>query len=40
MLEKIKDEIDIDHLGNRRIRSVGELVENQREWVFTEWREQ
>ena len=25
-----KDEIDdIDHLGNRRIRSVGELVENQ-----------
>ena len=25
-----KDDIDdIDHLGNRRIRSVGELVENQ-----------
>ena len=25
-----KDEIDdIDHLGNRRVRSVGELVENQ-----------
>ena len=25
-----KDEVDdIDHLGNRRVRSVGELVENQ-----------
>ena len=25
-----KEEIDdIDHLGNRRVRSVGELVENQ-----------
>ncbi len=32
-LVKIKDELkegdDIDHLGNRRIRTVGELVENQ-----------
>ena len=25
---------DIDHLGNRRVRSVGELVENQ----TTHWR--
>ena len=24
-----KDVDDIDHLGNRRVRSVGELVENQ-----------
>ena len=25
-----RDEVDdIDHLGNRRVRSVGELVENQ-----------
>ena len=25
-----KDDVDdIDHLGNRRVRSVGELVENQ-----------
>jgi DNA-directed RNA polymerase subunit beta len=32
-LVKIKDELkegdDIDHLGNRRVRTVGELVENQ-----------
>ena len=36
-----KDEIDdIDHLGNRRIRSVGELVENQSRMGFIEWREQ
>ena len=24
-----RDVDDIDHLGNRRVRSVGELVENQ-----------
>ena len=24
-----EDTDDIDHLGNRRVRSVGELVENQ-----------
>ena len=34
-----KDEIDdIDHLGNRRIRSVGELVEIKLVWVYIEWR--
>ena len=25
---------DIDHLGNRRVRSVGELVENHLDWSF------
>ena len=36
-----KDEVDdIDHLGNRRVRSVGELVENQAsDSVFIEWKE-
>ena len=35
-----KDEVDdIDHLGNRRVRSVGELVENQALSVFIEWNE-
>ena len=29
-LRDLKGEVDdIDHLGNRRVRSVGELVENQ-----------
>jgi DNA-directed RNA polymerase subunit beta len=28
-LENNEDEDDIDHLGNRRVRSAGELVENQ-----------
>ena len=30
---------DIDHLGNRRVRSVGELVENQFRIGLLEWRE-
>ena len=31
---------DIDHLGNRRVRSVGELVENQFRIGLLEWKEQ
>ena len=30
---------DIDHLGNRRVRSVGELVENQFRIGLLKWRE-
>ena len=30
---------DIDHLGNRRVRSVGELVENQFRIGLFEWKE-
>ena len=34
-----KDDVDdIDH-RNRRVRSVGELVENQARIVFIEWKE-
>ena len=29
---------DIDHLGNRRIRAVGELLQNQFRMVFQEWK--
>ena len=25
---------DIDHLGNRRIRAVGELLQNSQNWYF------
>ena len=33
-----KGEIDdIDHLGNRRVRSVGELLENQFGWAWCAW---
>lgn len=28
---------DIDHLGNRRIRSVGELLQTNSELVYHEW---
>ena len=29
-IQEMADDVDdIDHLGNRRVRSVGELVENQ-----------
>ncbi len=28
---------DIDHLGNRRVRSVGELMENQYGWACCVW---
>ena len=28
---------DIDHLGNRRVRSVGELMENQFRVVCSAW---
>ena len=31
---------DIDHLGNRRVRSVGELLENQYRVGLSEWKEQ
>ena len=35
-----KDDVDdIDHLGNRRVRSVGELVENQARIGVIEWKE-
>ena len=35
-----KDEVDdIDHLGNRRVRSVGELVENQARIACIVWKE-
>ena len=30
---------DIDHLGNRRVRSVGELIQNQFRIGYQEWRE-
>jgi DNA-directed RNA polymerase subunit beta len=30
---------DIDHLGNRRVRSVGELVENQFRIGLLRWKE-
>ena len=30
---------DIDHLGNRRVRSVGELMENQYRVGLSEWKE-
>ena len=35
-----KDEVDdIDHLGNRRVRSVGELLKIKHVSVFIEWKE-
>jgi len=30
---------DIDHLGNRRLRSVGELLQISSGLVFPEWKE-
>lgn len=30
---------DIDHLGNRRVRSVGELMETSTVWDCSEWKE-
>ena len=33
------DDDDIDHLGNRRIRSVGELLQNQYRIGLSRWKE-
>ncbi len=35
----IGNDDDIDHLGNRRIRAVGELLQNQYVSVFPDWKE-
>lgn len=35
----IGSEDDIDHLGNRRIRAVGELLQNQYRTGLSRWKE-
>lgn len=39
VMDGFGDTDDIDHLGNRRIRCVGELIQNHLELVYQEWKE-
>lgn len=39
LCEGVGEVDDIDHLGNRRIRSVGELLQNQFRIGLQEWKE-